>query len=232
MTEERLRLEASWKAALRAEFEQPYMRNLRAFLAEEKKSGKKIFPPGAEIFAALDTTPLDSVKVVIIGQDPYHGPGQAHGLCFSVRRGVALPPSLMNIFKEIMDEYPDEPRRFDGRHGCLEPWAKQGVLLLNAVLSVEQGRAGSHQGRGWERFTDAVVTRLNEEREHLVFLLWGSYAQKKGARVDRDRHCVLSSPHPSPLSAHRGFFGCNHFRQANAYLVDNGLEPIDWFDVA
>jgi uracil-DNA glycosylase len=232
MTEERLRLEASWKASLREEFDQPYMQNLRAFLAEEKKSGKTIFPPGAEMFAALDTTPLDSVKVVIIGQDPYHGPGQAHGLCFSVRRGVSLPPSLINIFKEIMAEYPDEPRRFDGRHGCLESWAKQGVLLLNAVLSVEQGRAGSHQGRGWESFTDAVVTRLNEEREHLVFLLWGSYAQKKGARVDRDRHCVLSAPHPSPLSAHRGFFGCNHFRQANAYLVDNGLEPIDWFDVA
>jgi uracil-DNA glycosylase len=232
MTEDRLKLEASWKAVLRQEFEQPYMQNLRAFLATEKRAGKSIFPPGAEMFAALDSTPLDKVKVVVIGQDPYHGPGQAHGLCFSVRQGVPIPPSLVNIFKEIMAEFPDEPRRFDGQRGCLEPWARQGVLLLNAVLSVERGRAGSHQGRGWETFTDAVVARLNAEREHLVFLLWGSYAQKKGARVDRQRHCVLSSPHPSPLSAHRGFFGCNHFRDANAYLVQNGVEPIDWFDVA
>ncbi len=232
MTEDRLRLEASWKAALLPEFDQPYMQNLRTFLAAEKRAGKKIFPPGGEMFAALDSTPLAEVKVVVIGQDPYHGPGQAHGLCFSVRSGVPIPPSLLNIFKEISAEYPDEPRRFDGQRGCLEPWARQGVLLLNAVLSVERGRAGSHQGRGWETFTDAIVARLNEEREHLVFLLWGSYAQKKGAQVDRARHCVLSSPHPSPLSAHRGFFGCNHFRDANAYLVQNGQEPIDWFDVA
>jgi len=231
MTEDRLKLEASWKAALRQEFDQPYMQNLRAFLETEKRAGKKIFPSGGEMFAALDATPLDRVKVVVIGQDPYHGPGQAHGLCFSVRQGVPIPPSLLNIFKEIMAEYPDEPRRFDGQHGCLESWAKQGVLLLNAVLSVERGRAGSHQGRGWETFTDAVVARLNDEREHLVFLLWGSYAQKKGAQVDRRRHCVLSAPHPSPLSAHRGFFGCNHFRDANAYLVQNGQQPIDWFDV-
>lgn len=232
MAEDRLRLEASWKAALRQEFDEPYMQKLRTFLAAEKQAGKKIFPPGAEMFAALDSTPLDSVKVVIIGQDPYHGPGQAHGLCFSVRSGVPIPPSLANIFQEIMAEYPDEVRRFDGSHGCLEPWARQGVLLLNAVLSVERGRAGSHQGRGWETFTDAIVARLNEEREHLVFLLWGSYAQKKGAKLDRQKHCVLSAPHPSPLSAHRGFFGCNHFREANAYLVSHGLEPIDWFEVA
>jgi uracil-DNA glycosylase len=232
MTEDRLRLEASWKAVLRQEFDEPYMQKLRTFLAAEKQAGKKIFPPGAEMFAALDSTPLDSVKVVIIGQDPYHGPGQAHGLCFSVRSGVPIPPSLANIFQEIMAEYPDEARRFDGSHGCLEPWARQGVLLLNAVLSVERGRAGSHHGRGWETFTDAIVQRLNEEREHLVFLLWGSYAQKKGAKLDRQKHCVLSAPHPSPLSAHRGFFGCNHFREANAYLVSQGLEPIDWFEVA
>jgi len=232
MTEDRLKLEASWKTALRQEFDQPYMQNLRAFLATEKRAGKKIFPPGGEMFAALDATPLERVKVVIIGQDPYHGPGQAHGLCFSVRQGVPIPPSLLNIFKEIMAEYPEETRRFDGQRGCLESWARQGVLLLNAVLSVERGRAGSHQGRGWETFTDAVVARLNEEREHLVFLLWGSYAQKKGAQVDRQRHCVLSAPHPSPLSAHRGFFGCNHFRDANSYLVQNGQAPIDWFDVA
>ena len=232
MTEDRLRLEASWKAVLRQEFDQPYMQKLRGFLTAEKRAGKKIFPPGGEMFAALDSTPLDAVKVVIIGQDPYHGPGQAHGLCFSVRSGVPIPPSLINIFKEIAAEFPDESRRFDGNHGCLEPWARQGVLLLNAVLSVERGRAGSHQGRGWETFTDAIVARLNEEREHLVFLLWGSYAQKKGARLDRRKHCVLSAPHPSPLSAHRGFFGCNHFRDANAYLVSHGLEPIDWFEVA
>lgn len=207
------------------------MRTLREFLAREKQAGKKIFPPGAEMFAALDTTPLGRVKVVIIGQDPYHGPGQAHGLCFSVRQGVRTPPSLLNIFKEITAEFPHESRQLDGQHGCLVPWARQGVLLLNAVLSVERGRAGSHQGRGWEIFTDAIVSRLNAEREHLVFLLWGSYAQKKGAQVDRSRHHVLSAPHPSPLSAHRGFFGCNHFRDANDYLVRHGIDPIDWFDV-
>lgn len=232
MAEDRLKLEPSWKAVLRDEFDQPYMQNLRAFLAGEKRSGRQIYPPGAEMFAALDSTPLERVKVVIIGQDPYHGPGQAHGLCFSVRSGVALPPSLINIFREIEAEFPDEHRRFDDRHGCLDAWARQGVLLLNAVLSVERGRAGSHQGRGWETFTDQVVAVLNEQREHLVFLLWGSYAQKKGAHVDRHRHCVLSAPHPSPLSAHRGFFGCNHFRDANAYLVRHGMTPIDWFDVA
>lgn len=232
MAEERLRLEASWKALLKSEFDKSYMQNLRAFLTAEKRAGKHIFPPGGEIFAALDSTPLDKVKVVIIGQDPYHGSGQAHGLCFSVRSGVKIPPSLVNIFKEIVAEHPEEARRFDGQHGCLESWASQGVLLLNAVLSVEQGRAGSHQGRGWETFTDAIVGRLNEERENLVFLLWGSYAQKKGAQLDRQRHCVLSSPHPSPLSAHRGFFGCNHFREANIYLEQHGMAPIDWFDVA
>ncbi len=232
MTEDRLKLEASWKAALRSEFEQPYMQKLRAFLAAEMRAGKQIFPPGNQIFAALDSTPLDQVKVVIIGQDPYHGPGQAHGLCFSVQPGVQVPPSLVNIFKEIMAEFPEEERRFDGRHGCLEPWARQGVLLLNAVLSVERGKAGSHQGQGWETFTDAVVSHLNAVREHMVFLLWGSYAQKKGAALDRSRHCVLSAPHPSPLSAHRGFFGSNHFRDANGYLERHGMAPIDWFDVA
>jgi uracil-DNA glycosylase len=224
MAEDRVRLESSWKDVLRGEFEQPYMTRLRG-------AGKKIFPPGDEIFAALDRTPLERVKVVVIGQDPYHGPGQAHGLCFSVRSGVVLPPSLVNIFKEIGEEYPDEGRGFDGQRGCLEPWARQGVLLLNAVLTVERGRAGSHQGRGWETFTDAVVSVLNEQRDNLVFLLWGSYAQKKGAVVDRSRHCVLTAPHPSPLSAHRGFFGCNHFRDANAYLEQHGREPVDWFAV-
>jgi uracil-DNA glycosylase len=232
MAEDRVRLEDSWREALLAEFEQPYMKQLRSFLVDEKRAGKKIFPSGDEIFAALDATPLPNVKVVIIGQDPYHGPNQAHGLCFSVRSGVELPPSLKNIFQEINDEFPESSRRLQGQNGCLEPWARQGVLLLNAVLTVERGRAGSHQGRGWETFTDAVVKVLNDHRENLVFLLWGSYAQKKGASVDRTRHHVLSAPHPSPLSAHRGFFGCNHFRDANRYLESRGLTPIDWFAVS
>ena len=188
MVDSRLKLEASWKEVLSGEFEQPYMRQLREFLLAEKRKGKSIFPRGEEFFAALDSTPLTAAKVVIIGQDPYHGPDQAHGLCFSVRSGVQLPPSLVNIFKEIGAEYADDGRSFDGSHGCLEPWARQGVVLLNAVLTVERGRAGSHQGRGWETFTDSVVSVLNEQRDNLVFLLWGSYAQKKGARVDRQRH--------------------------------------------
>ncbi|MCB1685780.1 MAG: uracil-DNA glycosylase [Pseudomonadales bacterium] len=232
MAEERIRLERSWKEALRPEFEQPYMQELRRFLRAEKQAGKVVYPPGERIFAALDITPLPAVKVVIIGQDPYHGPGQAHGLCFSVLPGVPNPPSLVNVFKEINSEFADGGRRLDGSHGCLEPWARQGVLLLNAVLTVERGQAASHQGKGWETFTDAVVQVLNERRDHLVFLLWGSYAQRKGAKLDRSRHCVLSAPHPSPLSAHRGFFGCNHFRKANDYLESQGVRPIDWFDVA
>jgi uracil-DNA glycosylase len=231
MAEDRLKLEASWKAVLGDEFAKPYMNKLRDFLIAEKRDGKKIYPPGNEIFAALDLTPIKHAKVVIIGQDPYHGPNQAHGLCFSVRAGTPLPPSLVNIFKEIGDEHPDRASGFDGQHGCLESWADQGVLLLNAVLTVERGRAASHQGRGWEVLTDAVVAVLNEQCERLVFLLWGSYAQKKGAHLDRDRHLVLTAPHPSPLSAHRGFFGCNHFGEANAYLRRHGQEPIDWFSI-
>jgi uracil-DNA glycosylase len=232
MAERAIRLEPSWKAALAAEFEQPYMDALRRFLLEQKQARRVIYPPSERIFAALDLCPLPSVKVVIIGQDPYHGPGQAHGLCFSVLPGVPQPPSLVNVFQEINDELGTAERRLDGARGCLAPWARQGVLLLNAVLTVERGRAGSHQGRGWERFTDRVVAVLNAEREHLVFLLWGSYAQKKGAHVDRLRHCVLTAPHPSPLSAHRGFFGCGHFARANDYLIAHGQAPIDWFDVA
>jgi len=173
---------------------------------------------------------LPYVKVVIIGQDPYHGTGQAHGLCFSVPPGVAAPPSLINIFQELGEEFAEERRGLQG--GCLEPWAAQGVLLLNAVLTVEAGRAASHQGKGWEQFTDRVVEILNAQRSGLVFLLWGSYAQKKGAMVDRSRHCVLSAPHPSPLSAHRGFFGCGHFARTNAYLTEQGADPIDWFALA
>jgi len=229
---DRVRLETSWKAALAGQFEAPYMQALRAFLLEQKRARRVVYPPSDHIFAALDLCPLDRTKVVIIGQDPYHGPEQAHGLCFSVQPGVDQPPSLSNIFKEINDDLGGPGRRLDGDRGCLEPWARQGVLLLNAVLTVERGRAGSHQGRGWETFTDSVVDVLNREREHLVFMLWGSYAQKKGAGIDRDRHLVLTAPHPSPLSAHRGFFGCRHFSRANAYLESHGVGPIDWFDVS
>lgn len=235
---DRVRLEESWKQALLPEFEADYMQALRAFLAERKAARATVYPPGPEIFAALDHTPLPEVRVVIIGQDPYHGPGQAHGLCFSVRPGVDVPPSLKNIFAEINEDMTDpsvpggDPERRVGGSGCLDGWARQGVLLLNAVLTVERGNAGAHQGRGWERFTDRVVEVVNAEREHVVFMLWGSYAQKKGARVDRTRHCVLTAPHPSPLSAHRGFLGCRHFSAANRYLVEQGREPIDWFETA
>ena len=225
------RLEASWRAELAAEFTQEYMHDLRSFLAAEKGARKVIYPKGSEMFAALDHCPFANVKVVIIGQDPYHGPGQAHGLSFSVQPGVPQPPSLVNIFREI-DQDLGGAQRMPADRGCLTPWAEQGVLLLNAVLTVERGRAGSHQGKGWERFTDAIVARLNEGRQGLVFLLWGAYAQKKGMIVDRTRHCVLTAPHPSPLSAHRGFFGCRHFSQANDYLASRGQTPVDWFQVA
>jgi uracil-DNA glycosylase len=231
MTESgQIALESSWLEVLAPEFEKPYMSELRQFLVVEKRNRKVIYPKGSEYFKAMDTTPFDDVKVVILGQDPYHGPGQAHGLCFSVQQGVQLPPSLQNIFKEISDEYPDRNERFP--HGNLTGWARQGVLLLNAVLTVERARAASHQGRGWETFTDQIVTELSQRREKLVFMLWGSYAQKKGAVIDTGKHLVLQSPHPSPLSAHRGFFGNNHFRECNDNLLANGKEPIDWFDLA
>ncbi len=226
-----VRLEASWKAVLGGEFEKAYMRRLRAFLQREKQARKVIYPRGAHIFHALDLTPLPAVKVVIIGQDPYHGPRQAHGLCFSVQAGVSPPPSLENIFREINEDLGGQGRQLDGSRGSLVPWAKQGVLLLNAVLTVERGRAASHQGQGWEEFTDAIVQVLNTNREGLVFLLWGNYAQRKGDIVDRRRHCVLTAPHPSPLAASRGFFGCRHFSQANTYLESRGVAPIDWFDL-
>lgn len=219
-----IQLEASWKERLASEFQQDYMRALRAFLLERKRAGAVIYPPGPRIFNALNSTPFDAVKVVILGQDPYHGPGQAHGLCFSVRLGVPTPPSLINIFREIEDDLGLPPPD----HGNLQAWARQGVLLLNAVLTVERGKAGAHQGKGWERFTDQVVRLLNAEREGLVFLLWGSYAMKKGAVIDRDRHLVLTAPHPSPLSAHRGFFGCRHFSLANRYLEQQGGTPVNW----
>ena len=219
-----VRLEASWKAELADEFSRDYMQALRDFLQQRKQAGHTIYPPGPQIFNALDHTPFEKVKVVIIGQDPYHGPGQAHGLCFSVQPGVAIPPSLQNIYKEIeRDLGIKQPA-----HGCLISWADQGVLLLNAVLTVEAGQAGSHQGKGWELFTDAVINALNRKRDNLVFLLWGSYAQKKGAMIDRNRHLVLQSSHPSPLSAHRGFLGNRHFSATNLYLAEHGLSSINW----
>lgn len=224
MTERPVQLEAGWLDALQSEFEQPYMQALRSFLQAEKAAGKAIFPPGPLIFNALNSTPLDKVRVVIIGQDPYHGPGQAHGLSFSVPLGVRTPPSLQNIFKEINR---DLGLPIPG-HGCLQSWAEQGVLLLNAVLTVEQAQAGSHAKRGWERFTSKVIELVNERCENCVFLLWGSYAQRKGEQIDRARHHVLTSVHPSPLSAHRGFIGNGHFSAANDYLVSKGLAPIDW----
>ena len=219
-----VRLEPSWKARVGDWFAREDMRALSAFLRERRAAGARIYPPGPEIFAAFEATPFDAVKVVILGQDPYHGPGQAHGLCFSVRPDVPVPPSLENMYKELQRDLgiarPD--------HGWLMPWARQGVLLLNAVLTVEDGRAGAHQGRGWEGFTDHVVDVLNREREGLVFLLWGAYAQKKGAILDARRHRVLRTTHPSPLSAHRGFLGCGHFSAANDYLARHGQAPIDW----
>jgi uracil-DNA glycosylase len=224
MNESRIKLEPSWKERIGAYLERPDMQALSAFLRAEKQKGKVIFPPGPEIFAAFDHTPFDQVRVVILGQDPYHGPGQAHGLCFSVRPGVPPPPSLQNIFKEIQRDLDIAPPD----HGCLTPWAQRGVLLLNAVLTVERGLAASHQGKGWEGFTDAAIDALNREREGLVFLLWGSYAQRKGQLIDGRRHCILRSVHPSPLSAHRGFLGCGHFSAANRYLEAHGQAPIDW----
>ncbi|MDX1451545.1 MAG: uracil-DNA glycosylase [Oleiphilaceae bacterium] len=214
----------SWQRRIGEQLEMPYMQQLRAFLAAEKQAGKVIYPPGPQIFNALNTTPFEQVKVVMLGQDPYHGPGQAHGLCFSVQPGVKVPPSLVNIYKELQSDLGLPIPQ----HGCLTGWAEQGVLLLNAVLTVEQGQAGAHQGKGWEQFTDRIIQVLNEQRQGLVFLLWGSYAQKKGQLVDRNKHLVLQAPHPSPLSAHRGFLGCKHFSQTNHYLQSQGLKPIDW----
>ncbi len=214
----------SWQPALNTEFSAPYMLDLKQFLRAEKDRHKIIYPHSANWFHALETTPLDQVKVVILGQDPYHQPDQAHGLCFSVRPGIKTPPSLVNIYKELQSDLGVTPVN----HGYLESWAKQGVLLLNAVLTVEDSQAASHQGRGWEQFTDRVIATVNEQCEHVVFLLWGSYAQKKGAVIDPQRHLVLKSAHPSPLAAYRGFFGCKHFSQANGYLQRCGRDPIDW----
>jgi uracil-DNA glycosylase len=219
-----IQLEDSWLAVLEEEFGKDYMKRLKDFLRNEKNNGKVIYPPGSHWFNAFNSTPFDRVKVVILGQDPYHGPGQAHGLCFSVLPGVRIPPSLINIYKELQADLGIEPPS----HGCLSAWAEQGVLLLNATLTVERGRAGAHQGKGWEQFTDSAIRALNDRRENLVFMLWGSYAQKKGAFIDTGRHLVLRAPHPSPLSAHRGFLGCRHFSRANTYLEETGQEPVDW----
>ena len=219
-----IKLHPSWLAVLAEEFDQPYMQALKAFLQQEKTAGKVIYPQSSNWFAAFDSTPFDQVKVVILGQDPYHGPGQAHGLCFSVQPGVAIPPSLRNIYQELNQDL----NVAAPGHGGLSGWAEQGVLLLNATLTVEQGNAGAHQGKGWEQFTDKAIQALNEQREGVVFLLWGSYAQKKGAFIDASKHKVLKAPHPSPLSAHRGFLGCRHFSKANRYLEDAGKTPIDW----
>jgi uracil-DNA glycosylase len=224
MTEARVKLEPSWKDRVGAYLDRPEMQALSEFLRNELRNGKVIFPPQKQIFAALDATPFDAVKVVILGQDPYHGPGQAHGLCFSVQPGVAVPPSLRNMYVELQRDLAFSPPR----HGCLTRWAEQGVLLLNAVLTVEQGLANSHQGKGWEGFTDSIIDTLNREREGLVFMLWGSYAQAKGRLIDTRRHCVLKAPHPSPLSAHRGYIGCGHFSAANDYLQRHGKSPVDW----
>ena len=223
-----VKLHESWRGPLGAEFDQPYMQSLKDFLLAEKAAGQRIFPKGSEYFRALDLTPLGEVRVVILGQDPYHGLGQAHGLCFSVKPGTQTPPSLVNIYKEMQADLGIAP----ARHGFLEHWAKQGVLLLNSVLTVRMGQAASHRERGWERFTDAVIAEVNRQQSPIVFMLWGSYAQKKAAQIDSidkgGRHLVLKAPHPSPLSAHSGFFGCRHFSKANAFLESRGLPPIDW----
>jgi len=220
----KVQLNESWLKRLDDQFGQEYMHKLRNFLLTRKEHRAVIYPAGTQIFNALNSTPFDQVRVVILGQDPYHGPGQAHGLCFSVQPGVRIPPSLANIYREIQSDLGITPPH----HGYLQSWAKQGVLLLNAVLTVECGQAGSHQGKGWETFTDVIVQLLNDEREGLVFMLWGSYAMKKGRVIDRRKHQVLKAPHPSPLSAHRGFLGCRHFSSANEYLQQNGQLPIDW----
>ncbi len=217
-------LHDSWKAVLASTFEQPYMRELKTFIMQQKQQGQEVYPPGREMFNALDSTPFDQVKVVILGQDPYHGPNQAHGLCFSVNKGVPIPPSLRNIYQELHQDIGfDVPS-----HGNLQSWADQGVLLLNSVLTVNRGQAASHQGKGWETFTDTIISELNRHHSHLVYLLWGAYAQKKGKNIDANQNLILQSVHPSPLSAHRGFLGCRHFSQCNAYLESQGKTAVDW----
>lgn len=217
-------LHPSWLSVLQPQFDAQYMVDLRKFLVSEREQGKRIFPKGSDWFHALDVTPLDQVRVVILGQDPYHGEGQAHGLCFSVKPGVQPPPSLVNIYKELQSDLGYAP----ARHGHLEHWARQGVLMLNAVLTVEANRAASHQGKGWEKFTDEIIRQVNTLERPVVFILWGSYAQKKAAFVDSTRHHIIKSAHPSPLSAHNGFFGSRPFSRTNAFLKEHGQPEIDW----
>lgn len=223
-TTKKIDLHPSWLSYLAGEFEQPYMKQLKVFLLEEKRQGKVVYPASKNIFNAFNSTPLDEVKVVILGQDPYHGPNQAHGLCFSVQPGVPTPPSLQNMYKEL---HRDLGMPIPS-HGYLQQWANQGVLMLNATLTVEQAKAGSHQGRGWETFTDKAIQLVNERCQGVVFLLWGSYAQKKAALIDSHKHLILKAPHPSPLSAHRGFIGCGHFSRANQHLQKINKSPINW----
>lgn len=222
--QDNIQLTPSWKERLGGEFEKPYMKELKRFLIKEKKSGKVILPKGREMFSALNTTPFEDVKVVILGQDPYHGVGQAHGLAFSVRPDVGIPPSLQNIYKEMEKDLGILP----ADHGCLISWAQQGVLLLNPVLSVEAHKAASHRGRGWEQFTERIIEELNHNHSALVFLLWGSDAQRRGSKIDTHKHLVLKSPHPSPLAAYRGFFGQHHFSKTNQFLEEKGKQPINW----
>lgn len=219
-----IKLESSWKEALSAEFAQPYMQQLAEFLRQEKQQGKVIYPQGSLIFNALNLTPLPQVKVVILGQDPYHGPGQAHGLSFSVPEGMAIPPSLLNMYKELQRDL-NIPI---AKHGCLQSWAEQGVLLLNTTLTVEQGQAGVHAKAGWQRFTDRIIDCVSEQQAHVVFMLWGAHARSKGARIDTSKHLLLQSVHPSPLSAYRGFLGNGHFSQCNKFLQRTGQSPIQW----
>lgn len=233
-----VQIEESWRQQLQPQFDSAYFEILTHYVRQAYQTST-CYPPGKLIFEAFNRTPFDKVKVVILGQDPYHGPNQAHGLCFSVQRGIQPPPSLVNIYKELCDEYnqpgamgqifPTTPRTTSlPQCGDLSGWADQGVLLLNATLTVQAGQAGSHQGKGWETFTDAAIQALASQKEHLVFLLWGSYAQQKGRVIDRNRHLVLETAHPSPLSAYRGFFGCQHFSKANQYLIQHGIEPVQW----
>jgi len=223
MSTKKIQIEDSWKQVLASEFEKEYFKNLKQFLIEEKAK-HTIYPPGNEIFSAYNSTPFEKIKVVIIGQDPYHGPGQAHGLCFSVPEGIKTPPSLRNIYKELVSDVGIEIPQ----SGDLTNWAKQGVLLLNATLTVRAHQAGSHQKKGWEQFTDHSIRSISDNREHVVFLLWGAFAQKKAILIDDSKHLILKSVHPSPLSAHRGFLGCKHFSQTNEYLIKQGMLAIDW----
>lgn len=218
-----VKIEKSWQEVLQVEFDKPYFESLVSFVKQEYASNT-IFPPAGQIFNAFNTCPFNNVKVVILGQDPYHGPGQAHGLCFSVNDGIQFPPSLQNIFKEITSDLGIPAPKT----GNLTRWAEQGVLLLNATLTVRASQAGSHQGKGWEEFTDAVIKTISEKAENVVFILWGSYAIKKKALINASKHCILTAPHPSPLSSYRGFFGCKHFSQTNTYLTSKGKQPIEW----